>query len=80
MPLHNGGGRDWKAIADVFVSAGFDRTPVMLRNREMRISKHKHPFGGRRNRCKACGEIRAGREGTATVGEEGWQRMSGWHS
>ena len=59
-PLHHGRWRDWKAIADVFVSAGFDRTPVMLRNREMRISKNKHPFGGRRNRCKACGEIRAG--------------------
>ena len=62
MPPRNGGGRDWSAIADVFVSAGFDRTPVMLRNREMRIAKNKQPLrhGGRRNRCKACGEIRAG--------------------
>lgn len=62
MPPRNGGGRDWRAIADVFVSAGFDRTPVMVRNREMRIAKNKQPLkhGGRRNRCTACGEIRAG--------------------
>lgn len=62
MPPRAGGGRDWRAIADVFVSAGFDRTPVMVRNREMRIAKNKQPLkhGGRRNRCTACGEIRAG--------------------
>ena len=62
MPPRKGGGRDWRAVADVFVAAGFDRTPVMVRNREMRIAKNKQPLrlGGRRNRCKACGEIRAG--------------------
>ena len=62
MPPRAGGGRDWRAIADVFVSAGYDRTTTMLRNREMRIAKNKQPLknGGRRNRCTACGEIRAG--------------------